>query len=56
LTKLMTQVFDPPPDTLFVPWNYLMVLCLAGLAAVSIAVLMQLRRTKEPLTSAMRAV
>ncbi len=56
LTKLMTQVFDPPPDALYLPWTYLIVLCLAGFAAVSIAVLMQLRRTKEPLTSAMRAV
>ena len=56
LTKLMTQVFDPPPDALYVPWSYLIVLCLTGLAAVSIAVLMHLRRTKEPLTSAMRAV
>ena len=56
LTKLMTQVFEPPPDALYVPWAYLIVLCLAGLAAVSIAVLMQLRRTKEPLTSAKRAV
>lgn len=56
LTKLMTQVFDPPPDTLYVPWIYLIILCLAGFAAVSIAVLIQLRRTKEPLTSAMRAV
>ncbi len=56
LTKLMTQVFDPPPDTLYVPWVYLIVLCFAGLVAASIAVLMQLRRTKEPLTSAMRAV
>jgi putative ABC transport system permease protein len=56
LTKLMTQVFDPPPDTLYVPWTYLIALCLTGLAAVSLAVLIQLRRTKEPLTSAMRAI
>ncbi len=56
LTKLMTQVFDPPPDTLYVPWTYLVMLCLAGLAAVSVAVLTQLRHQNEPLTSAMRAV
>ncbi len=56
LTKLMTQVFDPPPDALYVPWAYLVLLCIAGFAAVSIAVLMQLRRTNEPLTSAMRVV
>ncbi len=55
LTKLMTQVFDPPPDALYVPWAYLIVLCVAGFVAVSIAVLMQLRRTTESLTSAMRA-
>ena len=56
LTKLMTQVFDPPPDTLYVPWDYLALLSLTGLAAVSISVLAQLRRTTDPLTSAMRAV
>lgn len=55
LTKLMTQVFDPPPDALYVPWSYLIALCLAGLAAVILTVLMQLRHSKEPLTSAMRA-
>jgi putative ABC transport system permease protein len=56
LTKLMTQVFDPPPETLYVPWQYLFVLCIAGFAAVSVAVITQLRRSREPLTSAMRAV
>ena len=56
LTKLMTQVFDLPPDRLYVPWTYLIVLCFAGLVAASIAVLVQLRRTRESLTSAMRAI
>ena len=54
LTKLMTQVFDPPPDTMFIPWGYIGILCATGLAAVIIAVLMQLRHQSESVSVAMR--
>ena len=56
VTKLMTQVFDSPPDILYVPWIYLATLCLAALISDVVAVLIQLRRPREPLTAAMRAV
>ena len=54
LTKLMTQVFDPPPDTMFIPWGYIGILCATGLAAVIIAVLTQLRHQSESVSVAMR--
>jgi putative ABC transport system permease protein len=37
--KVLTGVFDPPPQTLSLPWLYLAVLLLAGFASVMLAVL-----------------
>jgi putative ABC transport system permease protein len=54
LVKMMTHVFDPPPDALTVPWSYLALLALTGLAAVCISVLLQLRKRAEPLSFAIR--
>ena len=54
LVKLMTQVFDPPPETLYVPWGYLGWLALMGLAAISASVLLQLRKPTEPLSFSVR--
>ena len=54
LVKLMTHVFDPPPDVLAVPWAYLIFLALAGLAAMVGAVLLQLRKRSEPLSFSIR--
>ena len=54
LVKLMTQVFDPPPETLYVPWGYLGWLALIGLLAVAISVLLQLRKPTEPLSFSVR--
>ena len=56
LVKLMTHVFDPPPDVLAVPWAYLVFLALAGLAAMVGAVFLQLRKRSEPLSFAIRNV
>jgi putative ABC transport system permease protein len=56
LVKLMTHVFDPPPDALAVPWSYLALLALAGLIAVSASVLIQLRKPSEPLSFLIRNV
>lgn len=39
LVKVLTGVFDPPPQTLSLPWLYLAVLLLAGFASVLLAVL-----------------
>ena len=54
LVKLMTQVFDPPPETLYVPWGYLGWLAFIGLIAVAASVLLQLRKPTEPLSFAVR--
>ena len=54
LVKLMTHVFDPPPDTLAVPWLYLSLLAVAGLAAMAASVLLQLRKRNVPLSFAIR--
>lgn len=54
LVKLMTQVFDPPPDALYIPWDYLGILAAIGLASVIVSVLIQLRKPNEPLSFAIR--
>jgi putative ABC transport system permease protein len=54
LVKLMTHVFDPPPDALAVPWAYLALLALAGLIALAGSVLWQLRKRSEPLSFSIR--
>jgi putative ABC transport system permease protein len=54
LVKLMTQVFDPPPETLYVPWAYLGCLTLVGLVAVALSVVLQLKKPAEPLSFAVR--
>ena len=54
LVKMMTHVFDPPPEALAVPWSYLGLLVAVGLLAVCSSVLLQLRKRSEPLSLAMR--
>jgi putative ABC transport system permease protein len=47
LVKVLTGVFDPPPDALSVPWVYLggvVVLTLGAVAAAGSATLRALRR------------
>jgi putative ABC transport system permease protein len=47
LVKVLTGVFDPPPDFLSVPWGYLaavVLLTLAGVGAAGAATLRALRR------------
>jgi putative ABC transport system permease protein len=39
LVKLLTGVFDPPPDALSIPWVYLGIVLLLMMAAVVAAVL-----------------
>jgi putative ABC transport system permease protein len=56
LVKMMTHVFDPPPDVLAVPWGYLAVLALTGLLAVCASVLLHLRQRAEPLSFAIRNI
>jgi putative ABC transport system permease protein len=37
LVKLLTGVFDPPPETLTVPWLYLVATLIATLVGVGLA-------------------
>jgi putative ABC transport system permease protein len=39
LVKVLTGVFDPPPDFLTVPWNYLLLLVVSASVATGVAVL-----------------
>ena len=56
LVKMMTHVFDPPPEALNIPWGYLGFLAITGLAAMSTSVYLQLRKRSEPLSFAMRKI
>jgi len=38
LVKILTGIFDPPPETLTIPWLYLAILCIAAFASTVAAV------------------
>jgi len=40
LVKMLTGIFDPPPETLTIPWLYLAILCIAAFASTVAAVVM----------------
>ena len=56
LVKMMTHVFDPPPEALDIPWGYLGLLAVTGFAAMCFSVYLQLRKRSEPLSFAMRKI
>ena len=56
LVKMMTHVFDPPPEALNVPWTYLGLLAITGFLAMSFSVYMLLRKRSEPLSFAIRKI
>ncbi|MEO6607846.1 MAG: FtsX-like permease family protein [Aestuariivirga sp.] len=56
LVKMMTHVFDPPPEALNIPWGYLGFLAITGFAAMCVSVYLQLRKRSEPLSFAMRKI
>ena len=56
LVKMMTHVFDPPPESLDIPWGYLGFLAITGFAAMCVSVYLQLRKRSEPLSFAMRKI
>jgi len=55
LVKVLTGVFDPPPDVLTVPWAYLAILFTVALASVAIAASAALRATRRAPISLLRA-
>lgn len=48
LVKVLTGVFDPPPDALAVPWLYLGVAAGVSLAATFLAAAVTLRTLRNP--------
>ncbi|MDA0161648.1 ABC transporter permease [Solirubrobacter ginsenosidimutans] len=54
LVKVLTGVFDPPPDTLAVPWLYLVAAATVSLAATGIAATLTLRALRRPSIETLR--
>jgi putative ABC transport system permease protein len=47
LVRMLTHIFDPPPESLVMPWSYLAVLLLALVAATIVAVLGAVAATRR---------
>lgn len=56
LVKLLTHVFDPPPETLFVPWLYLLLVAVAAAASTILAVVSTRRASRRPAVEALRDI
>jgi putative ABC transport system permease protein len=54
LVKVLTGVFDPPPDVLAVPWGYLAALLALTIGAVGVAGAATLRRLRRPAIEELR--
>ncbi|MEA2443328.1 MAG: putative transport system permease protein, partial [Thermoleophilales bacterium] len=54
LIKVLTGVFDPPPDSLAIPWGYLTSDVVLTLAAVAVAGAITLRRLRRPAIEELR--
>jgi putative ABC transport system permease protein len=54
LVKLMTGVFDPPPEALSAPWVYLTILAVVAALAVGLAVVGAMRRAQAAVIEKLR--
>jgi putative ABC transport system permease protein len=54
LVKVLTGVFDPPPDTIAVPWTYLVATVAAVAAALAVAALTSARASTRPAVEELR--
>ena len=54
LVKVLTGVFDPPPDALAVPWAYLGLLVACGAGTTVLAILGALRASRSGVIAALR--
>jgi putative ABC transport system permease protein len=54
LVKVLTGVFDPPPDTVAVPWTYLVATVAAVAAALAAAALTSARASTRPAVEELR--
>jgi putative ABC transport system permease protein len=56
LVKVLTGVFDPAPQSLALPWAYLVVLIVAGCASTVLAVVIAQKVTKAKALEALRTI
>ncbi|MEO8911269.1 MAG: ABC transporter permease [Gemmatimonadaceae bacterium] len=56
LVKVLTGVFDPPPEALAIPWVYLMVLIVAGCLSTALAVVIARGVTQRQAIQALRTI
>jgi putative ABC transport system permease protein len=56
LIRILTGVFDPPPRSAAVPWSYLTLAMLVGVAAVGLAASLAVREADETRMSVLRDV
>jgi putative ABC transport system permease protein len=56
LVKVLTGVFDPPPQVLAVPWVYLIVLIVAGCVSTFLAIVIAQRVTQHRAIEALRTI
>jgi putative ABC transport system permease protein len=54
LVKVLTGAFDPPPEHLFVPWNYLMSLVVSALGSTIVAVFVVKTISHRPVVEELR--
>jgi putative ABC transport system permease protein len=54
LVKVLTGVFDPPPDVLSIPWAYLTAVITLILGAVAAAGMVTLRTLRRPAIEELR--
>jgi putative ABC transport system permease protein len=56
LVKMLTHIFDPPPESLVMPWSYLVLLVAALVAATIVAVLSAIAATKRSGVEVLRSL
>jgi putative ABC transport system permease protein len=56
LVKVLTGVFDPPPEALSIPWLYLIVLIGAGCLSTILAVMIAQSVTQRRAIQALRTI
>ncbi len=56
LVKVLTGVFDPPPEALSIPWLYLIVLIVAGVVSTALAVVVARTITQRRAIEALRTI
>ena len=52
--KILTGVFDPPPEHLFVPWAYLSLVAVVTVGAIVFAGVGMIRATRRPAVEIVR--